>query len=164
MHSPNRWIYLLGLISLLLVGALPAHAAPPPSLPPDLKGQDLGTPDIPGSFTTDATKGTITVVAGGSDIWGTADEGFFVFKENTGDGSVTMRFTSRTGGHTDNAAKSGPMIRATTDQDAVSAFLPFHVKQGYLRKVSEELAAFPDEPELGSVPSLVPSSVAKSSA
>jgi adenosine deaminase len=26
-----------------------------------------------------------------------------------------------------------------------SAFLPFHVKQGYLRKVSEELAAFPDE-------------------
>ena len=26
-----------------------------------------------------------------------------------------------------------------------SAFLPFHVKQQYLRKVSEELAAFPDE-------------------
>jgi adenosine deaminase len=27
-----------------------------------------------------------------------------------------------------------------------SAFLPFHVKQQYLRKVSEELAAFPDDP------------------
>ena len=26
-----------------------------------------------------------------------------------------------------------------------SAFLPFHVKQQYLRKVSEELAAFPDD-------------------
>ncbi|HTE45896.1 MAG TPA: adenosine deaminase, partial [Gemmatimonadaceae bacterium] len=27
-----------------------------------------------------------------------------------------------------------------------SAFLPFHVKQQYLRKVSDELAAFPDDP------------------
>src|SRR5713101_8187263 len=125
MHSPNRWIYLLGLISLLLVGALPAHAASPPSLPPDLKGQDLGTPDLPGSFTTDATKGTITVVAGGADIWGGADDGFFVSKEATGDGSITMRFTSRTGGHTDNAAKSGPDLRATADADSVSALLPF---------------------------------------
>jgi len=26
-----------------------------------------------------------------------------------------------------------------------SAFLPFHVKQQYLRKVSEELAAYPDD-------------------
>jgi adenosine deaminase len=31
-----------------------------------------------------------------------------------------------------------------------SAFLPFHVKQQYLRKVSEELAAFPDEEPFGS--------------
>jgi adenosine deaminase len=30
-----------------------------------------------------------------------------------------------------------------------SAFLPFHVKQQYLRKVSEELAAFADEEPLG---------------
>ena len=30
-----------------------------------------------------------------------------------------------------------------------SAFLPFHVKQEYLRKVSEELAAFPDDEPLG---------------
>ena len=29
-----------------------------------------------------------------------------------------------------------------------SAFLPFHVKQQYLRKVSEELAAFPDDEPL----------------
>jgi adenosine deaminase len=34
-----------------------------------------------------------------------------------------------------------------------SAFLPFHVKQQYLRKVSEELRAFPDESE---TPSLAP--------
>jgi adenosine deaminase len=31
-----------------------------------------------------------------------------------------------------------------------SAFLPFHVKQQYLRKVSEELAAFPDSDEASS--------------
>jgi len=29
-----------------------------------------------------------------------------------------------------------------------SAFMPFHVKQQYLRKVSEELAAFADEEPL----------------
>jgi adenosine deaminase len=35
-----------------------------------------------------------------------------------------------------------------------SAFLPFHVKQQYLRKASEELAAFPDdEPSYGATPS-----------
>jgi adenosine deaminase len=36
-----------------------------------------------------------------------------------------------------------------------SAFLPFHVKQQYLRRVSEELRAFPDEGlEIGSAPAL----------
>ena len=33
-----------------------------------------------------------------------------------------------------------------------SAFLPFHVKQQHLRKVSEELAAFPDEEPMGAHP------------
>jgi adenosine deaminase len=42
-----------------------------------------------------------------------------------------------------------------------SAFLPFHVKQQYLRKVSEELAAFPDEEPMGALqttssPALLP--------
>src|SRR5204862_5245435 len=37
-----------------------------------------------------------------------------------------------------------------------SAFLPFHVKQQYLRRVSEELKAFPEE---GEPASLGPSSV-----
>jgi hypothetical protein len=116
-----RWPFGLGLIGLLFACALPVRA----DLPSGLKGQDLGAPSISGSFTTDASKGTLTIVAGGSDIWGAADEGYFVYVPATANVSITGRFTSRTGGHTDNAAKSGPDLRATADPDAASAFLPF---------------------------------------
>jgi hypothetical protein len=121
MNRWKGWPYALSLCGLIFAGALPARA----DLPPDLKSQDLGTPADSGSFTTDAAKGTITVVAGGTDIWGTADDGFFVFKEHTGDGSVTMRFLDKQNHDIASPAKSGPMIRATTDANAVSAYLPF---------------------------------------
>jgi hypothetical protein len=121
MQRRNSWLYPLGLIALLFACALPARA----DLPPDLKGQDFGGPDQPGSYTTDKTKGTITVVAGGNDIWGTSDQGFFVFKESTGDGSVTMRFLEKLNHAITTPAKSGPMMRATIDPDQVSAFVPF---------------------------------------
>jgi hypothetical protein len=117
----KAWLFCFGLGLSLSAAALPARA----DLPPDLKGQDFGAPDQPGSFTTDAAKGTITVVAGGNDIWGAADQGFFVFKEYTGDGSITMRFLQKLNHAITTPAKSGPMMRATIDEDAVSAFLPF---------------------------------------
>jgi adenosine deaminase len=41
-----------------------------------------------------------------------------------------------------------------------SAFLPFHVKQQYVRAVTEELKQFPDEPNTGQIASLPPSSLA----
>src|SRR6266571_2652401 len=121
MQSRNGWFYSLGLIGWLLACALPARA----DLPPNLMGQDFGGPDQPGSYTTDQTKGTITVVAGGNDIWGASDQGFFVFKEYTGDGSVTMRFLQKLNHAITTPAKSGPMMRATIDPDQVSAFVPF---------------------------------------
>jgi adenosine deaminase len=40
-----------------------------------------------------------------------------------------------------------------------SAFLPFHVKQQYLRAVSEDLKHYPDEPSTGQIASLPPSSM-----
>ena len=58
MQSRNGWFYSLGLIGLLLACALPARA----DLPPNLMGQDFGGPDQPGSYTTDQTKGTQSLI------------------------------------------------------------------------------------------------------
>src|ERR1043166_3869700 len=121
MHRRNGWFTPWGLVGLLFACALPACA----DLPTGLKGQDFGEPDQPGSYTTDATKGTLTVIAGGNDIWGAADQGFFVFREQTGDSSVTMRFLEKQNRPITAPAKSGPMMRASIDADSVSAFLPF---------------------------------------
>jgi hypothetical protein len=38
----------------------------------------LGSPALPGSFST-ANNGTITLVAVGTDIWGTSDEGRYAY-------------------------------------------------------------------------------------
>jgi hypothetical protein len=41
-----------------------------------MTGMDLGTPNLAGSV-TDNGDGTTTIMAGGSDIWGTSDSGYF---------------------------------------------------------------------------------------
>jgi hypothetical protein len=44
-------------------------------------GMDLGAPAFPGSVTDNA--GTITILAGGSDIWGTSDNGYYYYQPVT---------------------------------------------------------------------------------
>jgi hypothetical protein len=119
-HTRNWWLSV-GIGLLISLAALPARAA----LPNGVKEADIGDPTPAGSASVDAN-GVWTVTAGGSDIWGAADSMHFVFRTLDGNGSATMRFTTRTGGHSaDNAAKSGPMMRASDDAGAVSAFIPF---------------------------------------
>jgi hypothetical protein len=121
MQRRNGSPLSLGIIALLLACALPARA----DIPTGLTGVELGTPDPDSSFTTDATLGTITIKGGGGDIWGNDDEGFLVSRPITGDVTVTGRFVQKLVHPVRTPAKSGPMIRATTDVDAVSAYLPF---------------------------------------
>ncbi len=120
MRQVKGWLRFLFLGTLLAATALSAHA----QLPPEFKGQDLGEPEQSGSVAV-SDQGVWTVVAGGNDIWGANDTGYFVFREHTGNGNVTMRFVEKRDHDITTPAKSGPMLRGSLEPDAISAFLPF---------------------------------------
>jgi len=65
---------------------------------------------VPGGPST-INGGTFTVKGAGADITGTADAFHFLFQTMTGDGSITARITSITGGDGTNTAKVGVMMR-----------------------------------------------------
>ena len=57
--------------------------------------------------------GTIVMCGGGRDIWGSADEFRFAYRQITGDGSIATRVESLV--HTDDWAKVGVMFRDTLE-------------------------------------------------
>jgi len=73
-----------------------------------------------GSF-TDQGGGTFTIVGAGADIWGTVDAFHYAFKQFSGDGQITIRLTSID--HTNDWAKTGPMIRETLDANSKHAMI-----------------------------------------
>jgi hypothetical protein len=79
---------------------------------------DLGTPTLVGS--TLLNNGTVTVTAAGSDIWGSTDQGQFVYQTWTGDGMITARVVDLT--NTNASAKAGVMFRESLAADARNAF------------------------------------------
>jgi hypothetical protein len=71
-----------------------------------------GYPGSVGSF-VEAPAGTYTLTASGTDIWDTADEFHYAFKQLTGVGSIIAKVESVE--HTNPWAKAGVMIRETLD-------------------------------------------------
>jgi len=71
-----------------------------------------GLPASVGSF-TEGPVGTYTITAGGTDIWGTADEFHYAYKTLTGGGSIEAKVLSVQ--NTDPWAKAGVMIRETLE-------------------------------------------------
>jgi len=67
----------------------------------------------PAGFVEDPV-GTFTMSAAGTDIWGTADEFRYAYKQLSGDGEMTARVTD-VGTGSNNWAKAGVMIRETLD-------------------------------------------------
>ncbi len=67
----------------------------------------------------ESTLGSITIGGGGADIWGTADEFRFAFKNLNNDGSIVARIDSL--GNSDPWAKAGLMIRESLDPGAKNA-------------------------------------------
>jgi regulation of enolase protein 1 (concanavalin A-like superfamily) len=63
--------------------------------------------------------GTITMSAGGVDIWNTADEFRFAYKPLTGDGTIVVKVESV--GNSDPWAKAGVMMRDSLDPGARNA-------------------------------------------
>jgi hypothetical protein len=128
MHRRNGWTCSFALIGLLVVSVGGVRAA----VPAGLSEVNLGDAEPAGSVSVDEAKGLWTVTVGGSDIWGGADSGYFIYRNIEGNHNDTMRLLNRQGAKHHNiggvdydAAKTGPMLRATPDADAVTAFLPF---------------------------------------
>jgi outer membrane protein assembly factor BamB/putative flippase GtrA len=91
---------------------------PPPPLAPCPAGwgcQDLGNPAILGKQVLN--DGTWTLQGAGEDLWGTQDQGHFVWQTLSGDGSITARVSSPA--FTDPWAKAGIMLRENTDAGSV---------------------------------------------
>jgi len=63
--------------------------------------------------------GTYMITASGVDIWGTADEFRYVYKQLSGDGEIVAQVLSVQ--NTDPWAKAGVMIRNTLDADSANA-------------------------------------------
>jgi len=77
-----------------------------------------GIPAFFGSFTLGPP---ITMTAGGADIWDTADEFHFAYKQLTGAGSITAQIVSVS--NTDPWAKAGVMIRESLQPGSVNAMV-----------------------------------------
>lgn len=90
-----------------------ASATPPPSSWTSL---DIGNVALAGS--DDASGGTITVRASGTDIWETVDGFRFLYRALDGDGSIIARVQSLA--NTDGWAKAGVMIRESLSAGAAN--------------------------------------------
>ena len=80
------------------------------NLPAPWQGRDIGSVAAPGNAAYAA--GVFTIEGSGSDIFGTADEFYYVSQALNGDGRITVRVDSIQ--NTNPWAKAGIMIRETT--------------------------------------------------
>jgi hypothetical protein len=80
---------------------------------------DIGGTHPAGNFTL--VNGTFTIKAQGADIWGTADEFRYVYKQLSGEGSLTARVDTLDG--TNEWCKAGVMLRNELTQDSAHTFM-----------------------------------------
>ena len=90
-------------------------APPPPACPTGWTCGDIGYPTPAGSQSV--TGGTWTIIAGGGDIWGTADSFHYIWQTLASDGSVSAHVATQTT-TTSVYAKTGVMMRQTADADS----------------------------------------------
>jgi len=85
----------------------------------DWQGSDIGNVSAQGSYVADST--VFTISASGSDIYGTVDEFFYVFRPLSGDGEIVARVESLI--DTNEWAKAGLMIRESVSPQSTNAFM-----------------------------------------
>lgn len=105
--------------SAVATGSTTGGTPPPPPPPPPSgwSSADIGTTGSTGS--TSGTPPTLTMNAGGTDIYGTADGFRFVSRAESGDLTVIARVASITNSNV--WAKAGVMIRSSLAPDAPNA-------------------------------------------
>jgi regulation of enolase protein 1 (concanavalin A-like superfamily) len=124
-HYAYRIRSMLGSISSEMYGGAvvdtPAGPNPPPPPPPPppgtWTGRDIG---VTGSTGSDSgVPPTVTMNAGGADIYGNADGFHSMFEAVTGDATIVAHVASLNNTHP--WAKAGVMIRGTLDADSANA-------------------------------------------
>src|SRR3954467_3110045 len=128
-------VLLASLVGLSFLSRHTAVAQQAWSLPTPWSAQDIGNPTIAGSATFD--QGAFTVTAGGTDIWGQADQFTFVYQQVTGDVEVIARVVSMTAAHA--WSKSGVMIRSSLTSNAAHGFALVSAGRGiaYQRRATD---------------------------
>ena len=122
----GRYLNLAALAGALALAAGMASAAPPPPAPTAAAPVGIFTGDVglsdganmgSGSITVSGTgaSAVYTVTAIGEDIQGNKDRGYFAYTTLAGDGGITARVLTQTGGSTGGWMKNGVMIRQSVD-------------------------------------------------
>ncbi len=137
------------LMLLLVCGVTAEARADAPRLGEEpAQAQDLGTPRIAGAVSVSEQGSTITVKAGGVDIWESADEGHFLYRRMAGDLIAKVRVDSLD--RTDEWAKAGLMLREGVEQGARNVFLAVTPGNGTTlqrRKTADEETECEHEPD-----------------
>lgn len=103
MKSKSHFLPLL----ILLISAISFGSKAQEIKPEEFKSKDIGNPEMIGSC--QINNGQFTIMAGGSDIWGTRDEFHYAYIERTGNFEYTTRIVSLTDPHL--YTKAGIMAR-----------------------------------------------------
>ncbi len=89
---------------------------------------------------TQSPEGVFAISAGGDDIWGTSDEGRFIYKQLSGDSSIVCQVRSVENTH--EWARFGPMIRQRLDANSAHVYVMVsaggHVEFAYRRTTDAE--------------------------
>jgi hypothetical protein len=91
-----------------------------------------------------------TITGTGSDIWGSADQFQFAYTELTGDGGITARLLSQTGGHSDGWARTGTMLRENLEPGSRCAFMGYTNGNAFQAAWRVETGESPTDDGLGS--------------
>ncbi len=96
------------------------------NVPPPWVNGDIGAVGAPGYANYD--NGTFTIHGSGADVWGTSDEFHFVHQPISGDVEITARVTGIE--NTDDWAKAGLMIRASTSANSIHGLVAVTPQSG----------------------------------
>jgi regulation of enolase protein 1 (concanavalin A-like superfamily) len=96
------------------------------NLPSGWASRDIGSTGLAGNAAVAA--GTWVIAGSGANIWGTADEFRFAYRQITGDVDIRVRLTSFA--DVQEWSKAGVMIRETLNANARNAFMMFMPDSG----------------------------------
>jgi regulation of enolase protein 1 (concanavalin A-like superfamily) len=114
-------------VSGATTASLSQVAVSPLGLPAGQQDGDIGSPSVAGSAVY--ADGSYQIHAGGTDIWGTADQFHYVYQQVTGDVDVSVRIVDMT--YVDQWSKAGVMIRETLSDGSAHGMALVSAGRGY---------------------------------